>query len=143
MNIDKANRQTQNSRIKQKEPKDKVKPKDKVIHKQTFWCLGLVQVNYNLTKGVTVRPSKKPTNLSQSGEVPKGGWRMKFWKELFPWKGGAWGCEGCYGLTFFHFSCFGLLLGTLKWDDFVPTNFQMCHFKKVCEKPISRPRWPL
>jgi hypothetical protein len=59
---------------------------------------------------------------------------MKFWKELFPWKhGGGWECEGCYGLTFSHFSCFGLLLGTLKWDDFVPTNFK-CPTSKRCVK---------
>ncbi len=58
---------------------------------------------------------------------------MKFWKELFSWKDGGWGCEGCYGLTFFHFLCFGLLLGTLKWDDFVPTNFK-CPSSKRCVK---------
>ena len=71
-----------------------------------------------------VRPTKKPTNLSQSGEVPKGGRWMNFWKEVFRWKGGGEGCLGFYRFTFLSFSCFGLLLGTLKWDDFVPQNFK-------------------
>ncbi len=32
--------------------------------------------------------------------------------------------ETFYRFTFLSFSCFGLLLGTLKWDDFVPQNFK-------------------
>jgi hypothetical protein len=56
--------------------------------------------------GIIVRPTKKPTNLSQSGEVPKGGRWMNFWKEVFQWKGGGEGCLGFYRFTFFNFSCF-------------------------------------
>jgi hypothetical protein len=67
-----------------------------------------------------VRPTKKPTNLSQSGDVPKGGRWMSFWKEVFRWKGGGEGCLGFYRFTFFGFSCFGLFSCTLKGCDFVP-----------------------
>ena len=87
-----------------------------------------------------VRPTKKPTNLSQSGEVPKGGRWMNFWKEVFRWKGGGEGCLGFYRFTFFSFSCFGLVSCTLQGCDFVPAKFQKYKFKKGSEKHTSSPR---
>ncbi len=70
-----------------------------------------------------VRPTKKPTNLSLSGEVPKVGCGRNFWKKVFPWKGGVEGWEGCYGLTFFSFPYFCLLSCTLKWGDLFLKKF--------------------
>ena len=67
--------------------------------------------------GGTVRPIKKTTNLSQSGEVPKVGCWKSFWKKVFRWEGGGEGCEGCLRFTILRFLCFGLLSCTLKWDD--------------------------
>ena len=70
-----------------------------------------------------VRPIKKTTNLSQSGEVPKVGCWKSFWKKVFRWEGGGEGCEGCLRFTILRFLCFGLLSCTLKWDDLFLKKF--------------------